>query len=240
MQGSSDPNPELLDAAALCRHLIDPKSVAALLADRRHELFPDELFGDLFPSGRGRPSVPADVIASVMVLQSLEGLSDRHAAGSCVPHRVEGCLRPAVGRRWNPRHGADAVAESLADLGAAAADLRCGAAPGGGIGRDRHAPASGAGFHRARRGDATGHADAAHRTDPGGAAVDPEARALELRAHNYEQGGAKPACAWNDPADIDRVVTELVTDAEAVLNVVQGLELSAVLREQARRRSSAC
>lgn len=34
----------------------------------------------LFPSGRGRPSVPSDVIATVMVLQALEGLSERDAA----------------------------------------------------------------------------------------------------------------------------------------------------------------
>jgi hypothetical protein len=39
-------------------------------------LFSDELFADLFPSGRGRPSVPADVMASVITLQSLHGLSD--------------------------------------------------------------------------------------------------------------------------------------------------------------------
>jgi hypothetical protein len=37
------------------------------------------MFADLFPSGRGRPSVPADVIATVMVLQALEGPSDREA-----------------------------------------------------------------------------------------------------------------------------------------------------------------
>jgi hypothetical protein len=37
------------------------------------------MFADLFPSGRGRPSVPADVIATVMVLQALEGRSDREA-----------------------------------------------------------------------------------------------------------------------------------------------------------------
>jgi len=35
-------------------------------------LFGDELFADLFVSGRGRPSVPGDVIATVMVLQALE------------------------------------------------------------------------------------------------------------------------------------------------------------------------
>src|SRR4051794_16323942 len=38
------------------------------------------MFADLFPSGRGRPSVPPDVVAAVMVLQALHGLSDRQAA----------------------------------------------------------------------------------------------------------------------------------------------------------------
>src|SRR6266498_2015042 len=80
MQGHSDPNRELLDASALCRQLVPDGTVEAFLVDHRQELFPDELFADLFPSGRGRPSVPADVIATVMVLQSLEGLSDRDAA----------------------------------------------------------------------------------------------------------------------------------------------------------------
>jgi len=81
MQGTNDPTRvELLDAAALCRHLVDAGSVYAFLADHRKDLFPDELFADLFPSGRGRPSVPADQVATVMVLQALEGLSDREAA----------------------------------------------------------------------------------------------------------------------------------------------------------------
>src|SRR5881628_1710887 len=80
MQGRSEPNRELLDAAALCRQLVPKGGVEAFLADHRQELFPDSLFEDLFPSGRGRPSVPADVICSVMVLQALEGLSNRDAA----------------------------------------------------------------------------------------------------------------------------------------------------------------
>ena len=37
------------------------------------------MFADLFMSANGRPSVPADVVASVIVLQSLQGLSDREA-----------------------------------------------------------------------------------------------------------------------------------------------------------------
>ena len=82
MQGRSDSDRELLDAAALCRHLVADESVHAFLADHRQRLFPDELFADLFSSGRGRPSVPGDVMATVMVLQALEGLSDRDAAGA--------------------------------------------------------------------------------------------------------------------------------------------------------------
>jgi hypothetical protein len=54
----------------------------------------------------------------------------------------------------------------------------------------------------------------------------PVARELELSAHAYEQVGAKPACAWNDPADIDRVVTELVRDATTVLSAVHYLDLN--------------
>ncbi len=41
--------------------------------------FPMICFGDLFGSGRGRPSVPGSVIATVMVLQALECVSDREA-----------------------------------------------------------------------------------------------------------------------------------------------------------------
>ena len=79
MQGSSVPDRELLDAAALCAHLVLEGSVHAFLAEHRRRLFPDDMFTDLFASKRGRPSVPADVIATVMVLQALEGLSDREA-----------------------------------------------------------------------------------------------------------------------------------------------------------------
>ena len=74
MQGTSDPNPELLDAMAVCGHLVARDSVHWFLAEHRQLLFPDDMFADLFGSGRGRPSVPADVIATVMLLQALGGL----------------------------------------------------------------------------------------------------------------------------------------------------------------------
>ena len=60
-------------------HLVPAGSVYAFLAEHRGDVFADGLFADLFPSGRGRPSVPAEVIASVLVLQTLEDRSDTEA-----------------------------------------------------------------------------------------------------------------------------------------------------------------
>jgi hypothetical protein len=71
-----------LDTAALVGHLVAAGSVYAFLAEHRGRLFPDGLFADLFPSGRGRPSVPGDVIASVLVLQALQDLSDTEAVAA--------------------------------------------------------------------------------------------------------------------------------------------------------------
>lgn len=62
----------------------------AFLAEHSVRLFPDEMFVDLFPTKRGRPSVPADVIATVMVLQSLEGLSDRDGRPTSPPSPTPG------------------------------------------------------------------------------------------------------------------------------------------------------
>ncbi len=79
MQGESDRQRELLDVESVAGHLLEPGSVFALLAEHRDRLFPSELFADLFPSDRGRPSIPGEVIASVIVLQALYGQSDREA-----------------------------------------------------------------------------------------------------------------------------------------------------------------
>ena len=79
MQGESDRQRELLDVESVAGHLLEPGSVFALLAEHRDRLFPVGLFADLFPSGRGRPSIPGEVVASVIVLQALYGHSDREA-----------------------------------------------------------------------------------------------------------------------------------------------------------------
>src|SRR5256886_10984215 len=80
MQGKERADRQLLDAGALVGHLVPAGSMFAFLAAHRGELFGDEDFADLFPSGKGRPSVPASVMASVMVLQVLHDCSDAEAA----------------------------------------------------------------------------------------------------------------------------------------------------------------
>nr|AJK73941.1 hypothetical protein RC58_02040 [Mycobacterium avium subsp. paratuberculosis] len=73
MQGRSDDQRELLDAESVAGHLLKADSMFAFLAAHRSQLFPEEMFADLFPSQRGRPSVPAEVMASVITLQTTIG-----------------------------------------------------------------------------------------------------------------------------------------------------------------------
>jgi hypothetical protein len=80
VQGRADPQREILDVESVAGHLLPQGGVFAFLAAHRRELFPDEMFADLFTSVRGRPSIPADVIAAAIVLQTLHGLSDEAAA----------------------------------------------------------------------------------------------------------------------------------------------------------------
>lgn len=61
-----------------CRERLSERSIYELLYREGHRLFPAEDFADLF-SDIGRNSVPVRIVAVVMVLQRLEGLSDREA-----------------------------------------------------------------------------------------------------------------------------------------------------------------
>jgi hypothetical protein len=65
VQGVERVDRELLDAQALVGHLVAEGSMFAFLADHRQGLFPDGEFEDLFPSGKGRPSIPASVMAAI-------------------------------------------------------------------------------------------------------------------------------------------------------------------------------
>jgi hypothetical protein len=66
------------DVMRFCGEALPERSIYSFLHRERDRLFPDEMFADLFDE-RGRRSVPPSVVAVVMVLQRLEGLSDREA-----------------------------------------------------------------------------------------------------------------------------------------------------------------
>ena len=235
MQGSVDSNRELLDAAALCGHLVPVASVYGLLAQHRHRLFPDSMFEDLFGSGRGRPSVPAEVIATVMVLQSLEGLSDRDAIGQLrtnISWKVAAGIsltdegfHPTVLTLWRNRLRGSERPERIFDA------VRVVVAETGILnGKNRRAL------------DSTVLDDAVIRQDAIMQLVSqirrvrrliPEAKALVLTAHDYDNDPGKPACAWNDRDAIDQLVTVLVNDATTVLESLDDVVLDGPQQEAA-------
>jgi IS5 family transposase len=224
MQGTHDPSRvELLDAAGLCRHLVPEGSVHAFLADHRSELFPDQLFADLFPSGRGRPSVPADVVATVMVLQALEGLSDREAAAqlrqsiawkvACGLSLVDPGFHPTVLTLWRTRLRASGRPERIF------AAVRAVIAQTGVLkGRQRRALDSTLLDDAVATQDTVTQLVAAIRRVR---RLVPAAETLGLAAHDYDQGAGKPACAWDDPEARTRLVSALVGDASVVLAAVE-------------------
>src|SRR6202051_5265032 len=59
-----------------CESRVSPDSIFGLLHRECFRLFPDEMFADLFADS-GRNCVPPLIVAVVMVLQRIEGCSDR-------------------------------------------------------------------------------------------------------------------------------------------------------------------
>jgi IS5 family transposase len=223
VQGHSDPNRELLDAAALCRQLVPEGSVEAFLADHRKELFPDELFEDLFASSRGRPSIPADVVASVMVLQSLEGLSDREAARAlkdriswkvaCGLALDDEGFDYSVLTYWRTRLRHSEHPERIFDAVRAVID-----ATGVLKGKTRRALDSTLLDDAVATQDTVTQLIAAirrvRRAVPGAAQV-------QLSAHDYDTSG-KPIIAWDDPVAKAALVDALVSDALDLLAAFEG------------------
>ncbi len=217
-----------LDAAIWCRHLIPDGSVYAFLADHRHQLFPPELFADLTRQGGGHPSVPAEVVATVMVLQALEGLSDREAASALrrdIAWKVACGLRlddegfhPTVLVYWRnrirasqrPRRIFEAVRQVVEQTGVLQ-------------GRGRRVLDSTVLEDAVATQDTVTQLVAAIRRVR---RLVPGARGVELSAHDYDRPG-KPQCAWDDPEATQALVSGLVNDALALLAVVTDQELEA-------------
>lgn len=228
MQGRSEDQRELLDAESVVGHLIKPGSVFAFLAEHRKALFPDQLFADLFPSQRGRPSVPADVMASVIVLQTLHGMSDSETTDAIT-----------FDLRWKAAVGWPLTAKAFHDTTLTYWRRRLAASQD--PNRIFHAvqaviAQTGALKGRTRRAlDSTVLDDAVAtqdtvtqliaairrvRRDVPGAA---EVVAAVTSAHDYDDPG-KPRIAWNDKQARDSVVDALVRDALAVLAALPAQE----------------
>jgi IS5 family transposase len=226
MQGHSDSNRELLDAAALCRQLVPHGSVEAFLADHRSDLFPDEMFEDLFPSRRGRPSVPADVVASVMVLQALEGLSDRDAARALrdrISWKVACGLALddegfdfSVLTYWRTRLRSSKQPERILDAVRAVID-----ATGVLKGKTRRALDSTLLDDAVATQDTVTQVISAIRRVR---RVVPGALEITVGAHDYESSG-KPLIAWDDPVAKAALVDALVNDALDLLASLEGREI---------------
>ena len=218
-----------MDAESVSGHLLPQGSVYAFLAEQRRELFPDAMFADLFPSARGRPSVPADVVAAVLLLQALEGRSDREAAealtfdlrwkAACGLSVGAAAFHPTVLTYWRRRLAAstrpnrifDAVREVIAATGA----LR---------GKTRRALDSTVLDDAVATQDTITQLIAAirrvRREVPGAA----EVVAAHCRAHDYDDPG-KPAIAWDDAEARAALVDALVSDAHQILGHLAEQEL---------------
>jgi len=217
---------------SIAGHLLVPGSVFAFLAQDRHRLFPAEMFADLFPSGRGRPSIPGEVVASVIVLQTLHGLSDREAAdavtfdlrwkAACGLAIDAAAFHPTTLTYWRRRLAAserpqrifEAVREVIAQTGAVA-------------GKQRRALDSTVLDDAVARQDTVTQVIASIRRVGREVPGAQDLIATHCTGHDYSQPG-KPRIAWDDPAARDELVTALVNDALAVLG---GLDVEAVQSE---------
>ena len=229
VQGRSDSQRELLDAESVAGHLLKSDSVFAFLAAHRRELFPDEMFADLFPTGRGRPSVPAEVMASVITLQALHGLSDSETVDAvtfdlrwktaCGMAVSAGAFHATTLTYWRRRLAAsdqpnrifEAVKAVVAQSGAL-------------TGKTRRALDSTVLDDAVATQDTVtqliGAIRRVRREVPGAGEVIAE----HCTAHDYDDPG-KPAITWDDAAAREQLVDALVGDAHRVLGHLPEQEL---------------
>jgi hypothetical protein len=214
---------------AFCEGRVAPDSIYGLLHRECFALFPDEMFSDLF-CDVGRRSVPPMIVAVVMVLQRIEGCSDReavdrftydarwkYAAGGLgfdypgFVHTVLVDMRARLAASEWP----DRIFEVVLEMGKRA----------GLVGRRRVL-------------DSTALYDAVATMDTvtlirsairgllavcdGG--LEAELRGLLARDDEYRTAG-KPICDYEDPQAREQLVDALAKDAHALLGALDGREL---------------
>jgi hypothetical protein len=225
MQGKSRLDRELLDAGEMAGHLVPPGSVFAFLAGHRRELFPDSFTADLFPSRTGRPSLPAGLVGSVLVLKELHDLSDPQTADAlkfdirwkvaCGRSLTQMSFDPSTLVYWRKRIAQsgrpDRVFGAVAEVMAATGILR---------GRRKRCVDSTVFDDAVATQDTVTQLVAAirkvARVVPGAAAV--ISRVCRL---DYSRPG-KPPIDWDDPQARQDLVSDLVNDAAAVLDALAG------------------
>ena len=212
-----------------CGPRVPPGSIYGVLHRECFNLFPDEMFADLF-TDVGRRSVPPMIVAVVMVLQRIEGCSDREAVD-----------RFSFDARWKYAAGGLAfdhpgfVHTVLVDM---RARLAASKRPDR-IFEVSLAAAKAAGLVGRRRVlDSTPLYDAVATMDTvtlirsairgllkaAGEVLAAELRAVLGRDDDYA-GAGKPVCDWDDEAAREALVDALAKDAMAALGVLHGREL---------------
>jgi hypothetical protein len=235
--GKSPPSPDLYRSTReLCEPKLKPTSLYRLLAEQGHRVFADEVFADLFDDV-GRRSVPPRVVAAVMVLQRIEGASDREAVD-----------RFAFDLRWKYAAGVDLdypafVHTVLVDMRARLreserpdrifeATLQM-AKEAGLVGRKRVLDST-ALYDAVATQDTVTMIRSAIRALLAAAAQElrVELRAALKREDDY-QGGGKPSCDWDDAKARDQLVDALAGDGYGVLAVLDGRELGDEVKQAA-------
>ena len=237
-QGSAPRQADLFrDTSTFVEPLVRPDSIHALLARECHALFPDDLFSDLFATGVGRRSVPPLVVAVVMVLQRLEGLSDREAverftfdarwkyAAGGLPfdypgfaHTVLVDMRARLARSDRPNR----IFERTLDVAKAA----------GLVGVRRVLDSTPLYDAVATMDTVTLVRSAIRGVLAASGDREPSLRAVLRRDDDY-RGGGKPAADWDDADARAALVDGLASDGEAVLAALEGEPLPAPLAEAA-------
>jgi hypothetical protein len=223
--------------AAYCDGRVAPDSIYGILHRECFELFPDEMFADLF-TGTGRCSVPPVIVAVVMVLQRFEGLSDREAVD-----------RFAFDARWKYAAGGLDF-DYPGFVHTVLVDMRARLARPGRPGRIFDvtlAAARRAGLVGRRRVlDSTPLYDAVTTMDTvtlvrsairgvlkaAGGALAGQLRAVLRRDGEYRAAG-KPVCDYDDAAAREELAGALAKDAHALLGVLDGRELGPPLAQAA-------
>ncbi|HEX5877869.1 MAG TPA: transposase [Actinomycetota bacterium] len=205
-----------------------PTSIYGLLHRECERLFPDEMFADLF-TDVGRRSVPPMIVAVVMVLQRIEGCSDREAVD-----------RFCFDARWKYAAGGldfdypGFVHTVLVDM---RARLAASAAPNRIFDAVLQVAGAAGLIGRRRVLDSTPIYDAVATMDTvtlvrsairsllkaADAGLESELRVVLARDDDYTVAG-KPVCDYDDPAARVEMVDALARDGAALLGVLHGRE----------------